>query len=58
VADYAAYGFVTAESYARSRAWGLTLRRDQELWKYRGAMISCILLSMALIFFFGPGRGR
>ena len=57
VAGYVIYGFVTGEIYARSGFWGRTFRRDEEPWKYWGAMISYSLLAIALIFFFGP-RGR
>jgi hypothetical protein len=55
VAGYVTYGFVTGEIYGRYRAWGRTFRRDEDPWRYWGAMVSYSLLATALIFFFGPG---
>ncbi len=52
-ASYVVYSFMTGEVYVKSGLWGRTFRRDEEPWKYWGAIIPYSVLAIALIFFFG-----
>ena len=49
---YVSYTLAAGEVYARYGAWGQTVRRDEEPFKYWSGVISYSVLALLLFFVF------
>ena len=52
LACYVSYSLFTRSVYAKPGPWGRTLRRDEDAFAYWSAIVSYVLLSIALVFIF------